>query len=201
MKTLANVFVVLVFFSFSGPAQSQAQAPVILKTYKGHFLLFMKEGVPVVKPMEELEIFDWSDGAPDDPEEPTDPSDPLAAKVQAWASEIADPVNAQRYKWVFKTVRDGVSDESIPVGKALEVIRLSADLVLTDSWRPFRAKLSQENDALIRAGKLRSREQVMNYCAKIYNGLAASASNTELTEGQVIAVVAIVHQSIDEVTR
>lgn len=186
---------VLFFAAFCSRAFS-APPRVLYILDNGYRTLAIDEaGEPINVPFDT--VLDFRTGTPDDPSPPTDPDEPdepppqpdidkeLAAKVQAWAKEIDDPMGAQAISWAYTRVRGDLdegllSPHTIWPTLAAHTRTALKGLKEPKDWQPFANKVEAElND---RIADLQTVKAVRRMLSTIQWGIDHSYSGDDVQD-------------------
>lgn len=183
--------------------------PPLTITDSGYWITVVDDGVPTLVPVGPvIDLRSGSqppadDGTGNDPDDPTDapapPPQGIGADVARWAAEVNRPDEAQRYALIFETVRDGTLAGDIPIVKVLDVLKRSADGMISDDWTAFRQSVGDYLTDRLTTGQMGTVKKAAGELELIRYGLGYSARDAEnaLTDADMVEVVAKVNSIVD----
>lgn len=201
LSALVSLALLLSLGVFAGPPITITDNGYYVTEMSGDGTPYLVKAGPVVDLRTDRPDPDTPDTDPDDDpkDPPPKPPEGFAADVQRWAEEADKPLEAQKYEVVFATARDAAGEGLITSDHVFDVLRLSADQVLSGHWEKFRRLVSDELAIRMQAGELDTPEELHNTLEAIRFGLgyATRHSSERLPEKDGIAVIAMVNNIID----
>lgn len=145
------------------------------------------DGSATVSPLKVVRLGEPT--SPTDPTDPNQPTDPTAfskaiqAQTQAVLNAGGSKTTGARISAVYSLVANSVADDSIPVAKALDAIKVGTDLALNGQadaakWVPWRTSTGEALATLQQDGSLTTKAQHAQAFREIAAGMNAATGFT-----------------------